>query len=1080
MAAVAAAEAAEAAAAAADASDAAAAVAAADAADAAEAKKQGGFFGKMFGKKKEKERPNATPPAAAPPAPAPVPTTVDGCVQALAGSGDAAQKRQAAEKLRELCASSTAELAEGDRPLVLVEALGGAADPPMQATLCMLLAQLAGGAADGALAGRLADGGALFYLASLLASPSAEVAQEATLLLTAMCATSEAVRTQLVDVANGLPPLLALLSNASPPLPSLVLALLDSLVAAGAARALRDAGAAEPLARSLVAAASEAKGWGGGGATGEGEARAATLLGILDAMADVDVQAVQDGMRAASATPSLVALLGAADEGLRGKASGMLNRLVPADGAGSGEMVASGGLVMLCDALANGTSEANRKQALQTVAKLSSSAQNAVAIAENAGTVGALHHFLGDADGAAASAALATLANLTVVGALKPDAHSSSPEALSTLAARLRAADASLTQTQRVAVLSILCAAALDPRGRQLLASLGVPPLFADALTPGGAIEPLPEAKRQATQALAHFAADEATRPQLGSWGALPPLAAQLSASVQPDGRVRACALSALANISFVDAPALVGAGVLGRLPEALFESDAPTLRMALATLLNLLPAADAATAAPLAQACAAHAVAALLGHADAELRAQAVGAAAAMSAHPPLAAALAEAGAAATLATLLRSGADPAAALALGTLAEASDAARAAALRGGRRPLARRRAARQRRRRRSRRGRAHAGVARARRVGAGVRRGGVAGAPLHPAARRRDGGDGAAPAHAARGASNLLLTEANRLSLVADPRAVHFLARALGSLSAQAQQGAPSDRALALGTAHAYALLLRSSAPELVAEAVAAIASMGAQASALAEAGVPAALALLKSDDPLVAAGAARAPRRPRRRRGARAAARASGAVDALAAALTACADGERKMTLALTLASLLRGGHPTGVDWPAIVAALATAAGAASAPMKQLADAVAPALTDALAAPKPAAPAPTREPSSPFAAQPPRGRRSGRWRRTSIDVCRSSIVHVVFDESYADIAESARRSSAASAAPSRSSCTSARWTNSCSARACATSARSCRSCSRSLRSSAAGAFAACGCCCSWSARRSLADSAK
>ena len=408
VAAVAAAEAAEAAAAAADASDAAAAVAAADAADAAEAKKQGGFFGKMFGKKKEKERPNATPPAAAPPAPAPVPTTVDGCVQALAGSGDAAQKRAAAEKLRELCASSTAELAEGDRPLVLVEALGGAADPPMQATLCMLLAQLAGGAADGALAGRLADGGALFYLASLLASPSAEVAQEATLLLTAMCATSEAVRTQLVDVANGLPPLLALLSNASPPLPSLVLALLDSLVAAGAARALRDAGAAEPLARSLVAAASEAKGWGGGGATGEGEARAATLLGILDAMANVDVQAVQDGMRAASATPSLVALLGAADEGLRGKASGMLNRLVPADGAGSGEMVASGGLVMLCDALANGTSEANRKQALQTVAKLSSSAQNAVAIAENAGTVGALHHFLGDADGAAAGGARAS------------------------------------------------------------------------------------------------------------------------------------------------------------------------------------------------------------------------------------------------------------------------------------------------------------------------------------------------------------------------------------------------------------------------------------------------------------------------------------------------------------------------------------------------------------------------------------------------------------------------------------------------------------------------------------------------
>ena len=58
--------------------------------------------------------------------------------------------------------------------------------------------------------------------------------------------------------------------------------------------------------------------------------------------------------------------------------------------------------------------------------------------------------------------------------------------------------------------------------------------------------------------------------------------------------------------------------------------------------------------------------------------------------------------------------------------------------------------------------------------------------------------------------------------------------------MAAQALQAGASDRALALGTAHAYALLLRSSAPELVAEAVAAIASMGAQASALAEAGVP------------------------------------------------------------------------------------------------------------------------------------------------------------------------------------------------------------------------------------------------
>ena len=448
---------------------------------------------------------------------------------------------------------------------------------------------------------------------------------------------------------------------------------------------------------------------------------------------------------------------------------------------------------MLCDALANGTSEANRKQALQTVAKLSSSAQNAVAIAENAGTVGALHHFLGDADGAAASAALATLANLTVVGALKPDAHSSSPEALSTLAARLRAADASLTQTQRVAVLSILCAAALDPRGRQLLARSASRPL-----------RRRPHAgRRDRAAARGQAAGDAGARPPRRRRGDARSSGAGARRRSPRSSRPRssptaasARARSALANISFVDAPALVGAGVLARLPEALFESDAPTLRMALATLLNLLPAADAATAAPLAQAGAAHAVAALLGHADAELRAQAVGAAAAMSAHPPLAAALAEAGAAATLATLLRSGADPAAALALGTLAEASDAARAAA------PQA---------------GAAHSLAAAL--LGSADADGRAAVALTLALAVRGEwgavydaagwpallcilllGGATAAMAQlhsdAARGASNLLLTEANRLSLLADPRAVHFLARALGSLGAGAAGGRLRPRA--------------------------------------------------------------------------------------------------------------------------------------------------------------------------------------------------------------------------------------------------------------------------------------------
>ena len=73
--------------------------------------------------------------------------------------------------------------------------------------------------------------------------------------------------------------------------------------------------------------------------------------------------------------------------------------------------------------------------------------------------------------------------------------------------------------------------------------------------------------------------------------GALPPLCVQLSAALQSDGRSRAAALSAIANVSFVDSPALVSAGAAPRLCEVLFETDAALLRMALTTLFNLLMA---------------------------------------------------------------------------------------------------------------------------------------------------------------------------------------------------------------------------------------------------------------------------------------------------------------------------------------------------------------------------------------------------------------------------------------------------------------------------------------------------------
>ncbi len=66
---------------------------------------------------------------------------------------------------------------------------------------------------------------------------------------------------------------------------------------------------------------------------------------------------------------------------------------------------------------------------------------------------------------------------------------------------------------------------------------------------------------KYALQALAHFAADDSYRRQLAGWGALPALCAALSAGRSPDTRVRAVALSAVANVSFVDAGLLLAVG---------------------------------------------------------------------------------------------------------------------------------------------------------------------------------------------------------------------------------------------------------------------------------------------------------------------------------------------------------------------------------------------------------------------------------------------------------------------------------------------------------------------------------------
>ena len=120
---------------------------------------------------------------------------------------------------------------------------------------------------------------------------------------------------------------------------------------------------------------------------------------------------------------------------------------------------------------------------------------------------------------------------------------------------------APLPEAQRAQALLLLAQASLDGAGRTALASVGAPAVFASALVAsapaahsaarGADSHDALLATRHATQALAQFAAAAEFRTRLAAWGALAPLCAQLQLAQQPDGRARAAALSAVANVSF-------------------------------------------------------------------------------------------------------------------------------------------------------------------------------------------------------------------------------------------------------------------------------------------------------------------------------------------------------------------------------------------------------------------------------------------------------------------------------------------------------------------------------------------------
>jgi len=231
-----------------------------------------------------------------------------------------------------------------------------------------------------------------------------------------------------------------------------------------------------------------------------------------------------------------------------------------------------------------------------------------------------------------------------------------------------------------------------------------------------------------------------------------------------------------------------------------------------------------------------------------------------------------------------------------------------------------------------------------------------------------------------ARGAAGVLIgSPVARDALADDALALRFLARCLAALATQ--PGAADERTLAHGAAHAVTLALQCEHAEVHAEALSVVPVFAEQpplASALASTGAaPAIVRRWRAAEPTAVASLARALRSMLGDETARSAALAAGGAAALGAALTDCADADGRLALALTLAALVRG-DVTAVEstagWSAVLAVLCTAAAAAAPEMREFAVAAGTPLLAALddvplpsrrlgdTAARPAPPAPSR----------------------------------------------------------------------------------------------------------------------
>ena len=444
--------------------------------------------------------------------------------------------------------------------VALIDVLLSATSEKLQEVTCQVLANMCEDATDDWR--QMAENGATFALVGMLQGSNVAL-QEAALTLLAMLCGHDSCRDQVAD-AGCMPALCVLLSSSKPSVQAPALALTQELCSSRrACMTLLECGAASPLAAML-----------GQSSISNTEIAAATLE-CLQALSQAGLPQTQTAVRNAGVVPSLIQLMSHSSPRVSQPAASLVSLLCPGDVQASEQLFESGGLVMLADELQSG-GEHQQLQAVSALAQLSAQPQHAAAIVEN-GCVNPLLALLEHPNQELKSYAAIAFGNLCSNGALAPT-QLQHPSMLPHVVKML----SSTNGLAKAPAAGAIAAMAGQPQLRQSVYQLG-------GLAPLAALlQSDPDTAYHAVQAVAQFAADERFRPMLPEVGALPGLVSLLASNLP---HVQQCALSAVANTSFVPAAAqpLCAHGVLSHIGQLLFAQDEATQTMCLTALCNLL-----------------------------------------------------------------------------------------------------------------------------------------------------------------------------------------------------------------------------------------------------------------------------------------------------------------------------------------------------------------------------------------------------------------------------------------------------------------------------------------------------------